>query len=501
MNKRKRVDTLNKNNFDDYITNNSSYHEKCRKKKKPLTLQQRKDRVVHLDNIKGYNLLMDTYIKDGRPEEAIKTFDSLLAREHKSSISPDVVAYATVINAHIELGEFLRGTDRYTEMISRGITPNVQTINTIMKLYMRLKKPNDAIDCFDFLKEYNLNPNVYSYNTLMDAHIEKADYTEAINVFEVMQDNDVLPDAVTICTMMKLYLKVHEPHNAILIHGLFKKYNIPQNEYSFTTLINAYTENGEYDKAFETFDEMIAKNYIPNAPTINTIMKLHLKLKQPYKAIKAHSLYKKYGVKEDVYAFSILINAFTENREYDKAFQAFDEMIAKNHVPNAPTINTIMKLHLKLKQPHQAIKAHSLHKKYGVKENEYSFNTLINAYTENGNYDKAFETFDLMIAKNYIPTAPTIGTIMKLHLKLKQPHKAIKAHALYKKYGVKENEYSFNTLINAYTENGNYDKAFETFDLMIAKNYIPTPNCKLYNHLLKIVSMITIMKLNIVLIP
>ena len=195
-------------------------------------------------------------------------------------------------------------------MINRGIIPDVQTINTIMKLYMRLKKPNDVIDCFDFFKEYNINPNVYSYNTLMDAYIEKADYTEAINVFEVMQDNDVLPDTVTINTMMKLYLKVNEPHNAILIHGLFKKYNIPQSEYSFTTLINAYTENGEHDKAFQTFDEMIAKNYIPDAATINTIMKLHLKLKQPHKAIKAHSLHKKYGVKENEYSFNILINAF-----------------------------------------------------------------------------------------------------------------------------------------------------------------------------------------------
>ena len=265
-------------------------------------------------------------------------------------------------------------------MISRGIIPDVQTINTIMKLYMRLKKPNDVIDCFDFFKEYNLNPNVYSYNTLMDAHIEKADYTEAINVFEVMQDNDVLPNTVTICTMMKLYLKVHEPHNAILIHGLFKKYNIPQNEYSFNTLINAYTENGNYDKAFQTFDEMIAKNYIPTATTINTIMKLHLKLKQPHKAIKAHSLFKKYGVKENEYSFNILINAFTENGNYDKAFQTFDEMIAKNYVPDASTINTVMKLHLKLKQPHQAIKAHNyLFKKYGVKEDDYSFNILIKA--------------------------------------------------------------------------------------------------------------------------
>ena len=453
-----------------------------KKKKPPLTLQQRKDRIVHLSNIKGYCLLMDTYIKDGRPEEAIITFDSLLAREHKSSIKPNVVSYNTVINAHIELGEFLKGTDRYTEMRNRGIIPDVQTITTIMKLYMRLKKPNDAIDCFDFFKEYNLNPNVYSYNTLMDAHIEKADYTEAIAVFEIMQDNDVLPNDVTINTMMKLYLKVNEAHNAILIHGLFKKYNIPQDEYSFTTLINAFTENGNYDKAFETFDEMIAKNYIPDATTINTIMKLHLKLKQPYKAIKAHNyLFKKYGVKQNEYSFSILINAYTENENYDKAFQTFDEMIAKNYIPDASTINTIMKLHLKLKEPHKAIKAYNyLFKKYGVKEDEYTFNILINSYIENRNYDKAFQTFDEMIAKNYIPNATTITSIMKLHLKLKQPHQAIKAHNyLFKKYGIKENDYTFNILIKAYTEAGRYNKAIEVFHQMQSRSDVKMDNVTL----------------------
>ena len=55
-----------------------------------------------------------------------------------------------------------------------------------------------------------------------------------------------------------------------------------------------------------------------------------------------------------------------------------------------------------------------------------------------------------MIAKNYAPDATTITSIMKLHLKLKEPHRAIKAHNyLFKKYGVKEDEYSFNTLIKA----------------------------------------------------
>ena len=166
-----------------------------------------------------------------------------------------------------------------------------------------------------------------------------------------------------------------------------------------------------------------------------------------------------------------MINAFTEKGDYDKAFQVFDEMIAKNYVPTASTITTIMKLHLKLKQPHQAIKAHSLHKKYNINhKSKYSFTTLINAFTEKGNYDKAFETFDEMIAKNYVPDATTITSIMKLHLKLKQPHQAIKAHALHKKYGVKENDYTFNILIKAYTEAGAYNKAIEVFHQMQSRS-------------------------------
>ena len=384
------------------------------KKKQPLTLQQRKDRIIHLDNIKGYCILMDTYIKDGRPEEAIITFDSLLAREHKSSISPDVVSYATVINAHIELGQYLKGTERYTEMINRGIIPNVQTINTIMKLYMRLKKPNDAIDCFDFFKEYNLNPDVYSYSTLMDAYIEKADYTEAIAVFEIMQDNDVLPDTVTICTIMKLYLKVHEPHNAILIHGLFKKYNIPQSEYSFATLINAYTENGNYDKAFETFDEMIANNYIPDAPTINTIMKLHLKLKQPRQAIKAHSLHKKYSVKETEYSFNILIKACNEAGRYNKAIEVFHQMQSRSDIRlNNVTISSVMHLYNKMNKPNKTIDTFELYQRYNIEPNIYAYNCLINAYESQNNIKAACDTIRMLHSKGIKCTTYTFQPVLK----------------------------------------------------------------------------------------
>ena len=66
----KQVDTLSENNFndiddfDDYITNDSSYHEKRRKKKKtPLTLQQRKDKLIRLIDIKVIILLWTHILK------------------------------------------------------------------------------------------------------------------------------------------------------------------------------------------------------------------------------------------------------------------------------------------------------------------------------------------------------------------------------------------------------------------------------------------------------
>ena len=346
-----------------HISFNKDDHVGHKKKKKPpLTLQQRKDRVISLTDIKGYCIVMDTYIKDGRPEEAIITFDSLLAREHQSSISPNAVAYNTVINAHIELKEFLKGTERYNEMISRGIAPIVETINTIMKLYMRLKRPNDAIDCFDFFKQYNLNPDVYSYSTLMDAHIEKTDYTEAINVFEVMQDNDVLPNTATICTMMKLYLKVNEPHNAILIHGLLKN-NIPQNEYSFTILINAYTEAGNYNKAIEVFHQMQNRPDVRiNEVTISSVMHLYNKMNKPDKTIDTFELYQRYNIEPHIYAYTCLINAYAR----------------QNNIKAA--CDTIRMLHSK-----------------GIKCTPYIFQPVLRYYQIRGDKRRFYKVWDAMI--------------------------------------------------------------------------------------------------------
>ena len=127
---------------------------------------------------------------------------------------------------------------------------------------------------------------------------------------------------------------------------------------------------------------MIAKNFTPNAPIINTIMKLHLKLKQPHKAIKAHNyLFKKYGIKEEVYSFSILIKAYTEARQYNKAIEVFHQMQSRPDVRlNEVTINTMLHTYNKMNKPDKTIDTFELYQRYNIEPDIYAYNCLIKAY-------------------------------------------------------------------------------------------------------------------------
>ena len=259
--------------------------------------------------------------------------------------------------------------------------------------------------------------------------------------------NHYTPDATTINTIMKLHLKLKQSHQAIKAHSLYKKYGLKENDYSFNILINAYTENGQYDKAFQTFDEMIAKNYIPTATTINTIMKLHLKLKQSHQAIKAHSLYKKYGVKEDDYSFSILIKAYTEAGLYEKAIEVFHQMQNRpDIIVTKVTLSSIMHLYNKMNKPDKTIDTFELYQRYNIEPDIYAYTCLIKAYQMQNNIKAA------------------CNTIRMLHSK-----------------GIQCTPYTFQPVLKHYQYRGDKRRFYKVWDAMISEKYNVRPNKHLYS--------------------
>ena len=65
MSKRKQIDTLHEKEMILMIILQMIHHilNNVVKEEKPLTLQQRKDRIISLTNIKGYNILILLILK------------------------------------------------------------------------------------------------------------------------------------------------------------------------------------------------------------------------------------------------------------------------------------------------------------------------------------------------------------------------------------------------------------------------------------------------------
>ena len=193
---------------------------------------------------------------------------------------------------------------------------------------------------------------------------------------------------------------------------------------------------------------MIAKNYVPTASTINTIMKLHLKLKQPHKAIKAHNyLFKKYGVKEDEYTFNILIKAYTEAGKYNKAIEVFHQMQSRSDVKmDKVTISSIMHLYNKMNKPDKTIDTFELYQQYNIEPDIYAYNCLINAYERQNNIKAACDT------------------IRMLHSK-----------------GIKCDSYTFQPVLQHYQIRGDKRRFYKVWDGMISKKYNVRPARFLYD--------------------
>jgi pentatricopeptide repeat protein len=156
-------------------------------------------------------------------------------------------------------------------------------------------------------------------------------------------------------------------------------------------MINALIECDQFNEAIDMFTTMQDNGIIPDTVTINTMMKLYIKVKEPENAIKVFSMFNKYNILADAHSFNTAMNAYIESNQFPKAIKLFTTMQENGIIPDTVTINTMMKLYIKVKEPENAIKVFSMFDKYNIEVDIISQNILINAYERLNRLDEAFK--------------------------------------------------------------------------------------------------------------
>ncbi|KAI9126703.1 hypothetical protein K1719_002299 [Acacia pycnantha] len=153
-----------------------------------------------LPDIFTYNILIASFGRSGRVDDAIKIFEELEA----SSFKPDVISYNCLINCLGKNGDLDEAHMRFKEMLEKGLNPDVVTYSTLIECFGKTDKVAMACSLFDEMLAKGCSPNIVTYNILLDC-LERCGRTaEAVELYAKLKQQGLSPDSITYAVLERL---------------------------------------------------------------------------------------------------------------------------------------------------------------------------------------------------------------------------------------------------------------------------------------------------------
>nr|CAB3445373.1 unnamed protein product [Digitaria exilis] len=252
-----------------------------------------------------YNTLLSALCRGGDLATARKLFDGMHVSEEgsKNDAFPNVVTYTTMIRACCAKGLADEALAFFKVMVSKGIPPNSITFNTMVQGFcaagrMELVKEVFEMDSF--------KPNTCTFNTLMAAHCREGRVEDTMKVFDQMT-------------------KLHVRHDSA----------------SYSTVIRALCESGEFGRAEEFVNEILEKEVLKKrgsfVPLVASYNPVFMYLCENGKAKKARMLFGQLlgrRSKVDFQAFKTLILGHCKEGDFEEAYELVLSMLKRDLVPD-----------------------------------------------------------------------------------------------------------------------------------------------------------------------
>ncbi|KAI3474826.1 hypothetical protein Pfo_030137 [Paulownia fortunei] len=319
---------------------------------------------------------------------------SIFSRLKRSGITPDLVAYNSMINVFGKAKLFREARSLISEMRMAGVMPDTVSYSTLLTMYVENQKEikclldlttcNIMIDVYgqlDMAKEADklfwrmrkigIEPNVVSYNTLLRVYGDAELFGEAIHLFRLMQRKDIEQNVVTYNTMIMIYGKTLEHEKANNLIQEMHSRGIEPNAITYSTIISIWGKVGKLDRAAMLFqklrssgieiDQVLYQTMIvayERAGLVAHAKRLLHELKRPDNipretAIQATWVFRQAidaGEVKDIAVFERMIDLFSKYRKYTNVIEVFERMREIGYFPDSNVIALVLNAYGKLQE-------------------------------------------------------------------------------------------------------------------------------------------------------
>ncbi|KAG1461675.1 hypothetical protein G6F46_001657 [Rhizopus delemar] len=456
------------------------------------------DEMVHKEGIEPsivtFNALIDVHAHK-KPEPDVEGANRAYDMLREAGLNPDIYTFATLIDMFAKKGDLpmLRRVYRYM-CRRKNIRPNDYIASSIVECFIRLGDMDSALQALKFLRGRGSKTTVV-LDLIFKGYINNGKLSEAFSLLKAI-DSSVGPSTKTFLPLLGYYANKGDSQSAHRIASLLIEANLPATSHVYAallkshakardiagterlfeaykkrwgpdisiynTLLYAYAKNNEMEKVFETYRLMNSVKVEPNEKTYGILMYFYSRRKdvqaveaimdtmttngilpgpicktilmqtyfEAHRTSEARSIMDQMlqtGLEPSPYTWSILVNGCAKANELDFAESILQEAIERSKNSPLHQKNILRNVNVQYTRniaPYETVVPQTIEDLLDTADeslmagksvlSSYLFSPLIDAYSKNGNFNRAKELFNKMVELHVPVTVPVYVTLMSM---------------------------------------------------------------------------------------
>ncbi|XAR68713.1 hypothetical protein NMG60_11000062 [Bertholletia excelsa] len=359
-----------------------------------------------------FSIIVRCYCKKNEPNEAKR----VIAHMIKLGMQPNVATFTVLINTLSRSGRVDQALEIMEIMGRLNCEPTMQTYNCLLKGLCYVGKVERASKMLTNIKNSSMRPDIYTYTAVMDGFCKVGRSDEALDLLAEALEMGLTPSSLTFNTLFTGYCKEGRPLEGIRLLKRMKDRSCMPDYISYSTFMHGLLKWGEIHTALRIYKEMESKRFQADERIMNSLLRgLCRRSRQGGEmlrnAYEVFDIMKKWGSAIYASSYDLVIEAFCNGKDEEKAMVNLQHMISAGNTPKKFTFNRVIQALCVEAKVEEALSILILMNRESAIPNKFSFNTLIIELNRQGKHLCARSLYGAALKVGIIPDNEPIGCL------------------------------------------------------------------------------------------
>ncbi|KAM0025786.1 putative tetratricopeptide-like helical domain superfamily, DYW domain-containing protein [Helianthus debilis subsp. tardiflorus] len=403
-----------------------------------------------------WNLVIRVLTNNRFYKEALE----LYYRMSVNGVRADKFTYPFVVKACGGCLDLVEGQKVHSKLFTVGLDLDLHVCNSLIIMYAKVGCIEFAEKVFDEMPVRDL----VSWNSMINGYILVNDGLRSLECVFEMQQHGIQPDRFTIVSALHASSLVCSLTKGKEIHALVIKSKLECNERVQTSLIDMYGKCGGLCYA----ERVLNMNSCIHVAAWNAMIHGYALNGKPFESFSCFRKMQENGLKPDNISLINLLPSCSQIGSLFRSKTVHAYAIRVGFLPRIVLDTALIDMYGKCGEPRLAkLIFNQMHQR-----NLISYNTLLSALGQNGEYRDALKFFCDMWNDGFKPDAMTVSTILSVYSEVALLREGKQIHGYVVKSGFCSNTFVLNSLTCMYSKCGDLVSARDVFNGILLKDVI-----------------------------